>query len=105
MPKKNKTLKKFKKIAILSFAVFIFSVSFRLFVCNFFAIKNTELSDCFVKKGELEKEISSLTYDNSQLASLSVIEDKAKGLGFIEMKDLLIALDPFAPAKVASLTQ
>ena len=105
MTNNKKEIKKFKLLTILSFIIFICTISFRLFVCNDFAIKNTELSDHFIKREELEKEISSLKYTDSQLASLIIVEEKAKELGFVEMESLLIALDPTAPARVAALTQ
>lgn len=58
----------------------------------------------FTQKSELEKEISRLGFIDTSMSSLSYVEDRAKDLGFVEMKSRLLSLDPKAPVQVAALS-
>ena len=98
--------KKTCKIAFLSsLMLFIVSIGFKLVLCGDLAVRNDDLEAAFVRKGELEKIVSKLEFESSELSSMKHIEQEAKKLGFIEMQDNLLSLDIEAPDQVAVLTQ
>jgi len=100
---KNKTNKLFKLTFILSTLLFIFSVGLKLYLCSSLAIKNSELEEAFNYKKQLEEQISKLSFDNSNLSSIDLVEKKAKSMGFVEMTEKLLSINPEAPIQVAVL--
>lgn len=92
------------KIAfILSIFVFVSSIGGKLYLCSVLAVKNGDLEKTIASKKEIEKEISRLSFENSNLSSIEIVEKKAKDLGFVEMSERLLSVDPSAPIQVAVL--
>ena len=99
-PKKNKFCKTFLVLSIFLFAIGALT---KMFLSTNIAIKSGELKNLFEQKSQLEKEVSKLSYENASISSITSVEERAKKLGFVEMKDRLLSLDPHAPIQVASL--
>lgn len=102
---KVKSEKLFKIIFFISIFSFISSIGCKLYLCNSLAVKNGEFERAFILKNNIDKEIEKLSYDNSTLSSISYIEDRAKEMGFIEMNNRLLSIDPNTSVQVAALTQ
>lgn len=98
--------KKTCKIAFFStLTLFVASVGFKLVLCGDLAVRNDELEKAFSDKNELEKVVSKLQFESSQLSCMNYVEEQAKLLGFMEMDENLLSLDIEAPDQVAVLTQ
>ncbi len=95
----NKINKKNKKISfphpLIFLSVFLFVASFagRLYIASVMASKNIELKELYVKKIILNQDLTRLEYENLQLSSLSIIETRAKQLGFVPLNGLLSSID------------
>jgi cell division protein FtsL len=98
-----------KKIIKFSFvfSVFLFAVSLgtKLYLCSSLAVKNNDLEQAFLQRKSLEEEISKLSYVDSTLSAISSIEIRARQIGFVEMTERVLAIDPSAPVQVAALNQ
>lgn len=90
-------------ILVCSIVSFALSLSIRMFYAGQIIVKNKTLDELYKKKITLEKEVSFLSFEDSNLSSMSRVEEEAKKLGFIEMSDNFIALDPNAASTVAVL--
>jgi hypothetical protein len=97
--------KLFKITFILSTVILIASICFKLGLCSSLAVKNSELEDAFVYKKGLEDTILALSIEDSNLSSIEYVESRAKAIGFIEMTDKMLSINPEAPIQVAVLTQ
>ena len=90
-----------KPFFVLSLIIFVVSAGLRVYFCNTLAVKNSDLRQAFDKKASLEKEVSLLKFEDSNLSAMNLVEQKATGLGFVKMEDRLLSLDPIAPVQVA----
>lgn len=98
--------KKTCKIAFFStLALFVVSIGFKLILTGNLAVRNDELEEAFDSKNELERVVSKLKFERSQLSCMKYIEEQARVLGFMEMEANLLSLDIDAPDQVAVLTQ
>ena len=70
MPRK-KLEKKFKLIFLFSIFIFISSVGFKFYLCSVVTIKNSEFEQAFLRKKELEEDISYFAYMFQKDAYLS----------------------------------
>lgn len=95
---------KYKVLFFFSVGLFAVSVLGRMYCSNHLVVKNEELRVLHMEKIELEKEISSLKYQDSQLSSLSYVESKALELGFVPLSESLLSLNVDAPLPVAALS-
>jgi|GEM_PF-1605579 len=100
---KNKGNKLFKITFALSIFLFTSSVICKLYLCSSLAIKNSELEEAFTYRKQLEEQISKLSFENSNLSSIDLVEKKAKSMGFVEMTEKLLSINPGAPIQVAVL--
>lgn len=82
------------KIYTLSIVSLVFSLLFRVYFSNSLVSDNTKLSQLYLEKNNLEKEISRLTYVENGLSSLNVVESRALALGFVKMENNLLGLTP-----------
>lgn len=98
---KTKSEKLFKFIFAFSVIFFVCSFGAKFYFCNNLTTKNTHFDRISYKRKQLEEEISRLESENSFLSSISRIEDRAKELGFIQMKSNVISLDINSPDQVA----
>ncbi|MBU0534962.1 MAG: hypothetical protein ABIJ82_03510 [Patescibacteria group bacterium] len=105
---KSKSLKA-KKIIRLSFissiVLFVLSLGAKIYLCGSLAVRNSDLEQAFLQRKRLEEEISKLSYIDSTLSAISSIEKQAKQIGFVEMTERVLAIDPSAPVQVAVLNQ
>lgn len=105
---KSKLLK-VKKIIRLSFifSIMLFALSFgvKVYLCGSLTVRNSDLEQAFLQRKKLEEEISKLSYIDSTLSAIGGIEKQAKQIGFIEMTERVLAIDPSAPIQVAALNQ
>jgi biopolymer transport protein ExbB/TolQ len=85
--------------------LFVASIGFKLVLTGNLAVRNDELEEAFASRSELEKMVSRLKFESSELSCMELIEERAKRLGFIEMQENLLSLDIEAPDQVAVLTQ
>ncbi|MFC1700204.1 hypothetical protein ACFLZ4_00995 [Patescibacteria group bacterium] len=98
--------KKTCKITFFStLALFVLSIGFKLVLTGNLAVRNDELEQAFTNKSTLEKVVSKLQFESSELSCMKHIEEQAKELGFMEMEINLLSLDIEAPDQVAVLTQ
>lgn len=102
---KIKSERFFKIIFIFSVITFVSSVGFKLYLCNSMAVKNGEFERAFLAQQEMEKYVEKLSFESAALSSISYVEGKSREMGFVEMTEKLISIDPSAPVQVASLTQ
>ncbi len=93
----------FKIGFILAVFLFMSSMGCKLYLCSSLAVKNGDLEEAIATKKDLEKDISRLSFENSNLSSIDLVEKKAKDMGFIEMSERLASIDPNAPVQVAVL--
>lgn len=100
---KNKVEKTCKIILTCSIVLCVLSFGTKLYFGNTLAIKNQELRDAFDKKTELEKELISLRFTDSNLSSIEYIERESLRLGFVPLKENVISLDLKEPLQVAAL--
>ena len=98
---KARSEKLFKFIFVISIFVFISSVGFKLYLCNSMTVKNGKFEQVFVRRKMMEEELEKLRFENSALSSISYLEEKSKEMGFVEMSERLISIDPNAPIQVA----
>jgi hypothetical protein len=105
--KNHISLSQYPVFFLISFGLFVASLTFRLLLCGNIAAKNYGLKDMVARKQALEKEIASLSYENLKLSSIQQIEVRAKSLGFVEMTGALLALDikSSPPLAVASTSR
>lgn len=96
----QKSLTKYKYCFIASLIIFILSLAFQVYISNSTALKGKDFQELYARKLELEKEIAYLEFEESQLSSLSYIEQTASDLGFREMTE---PLSPIKPPSLASL--
>ena len=83
-----------KKIVLhLSFGYLLLSFFAQLYFSNRLAIKGLELARLNIEKMTLDKEVSALEYEKSQLASISAVEERSKSLGFVAMTSPLQVID------------
>jgi cell division protein FtsL len=99
-----KILKICKSLSLLSLLILVTSIIFRIYSSNQIAVKNEDLKEYYVKREQLEKELSRLEYVNSTLSSLTEIEIKARAAGFIDLNETLLSIDTKSPVPVASLS-
>lgn len=103
--KQNECKTVYKVLFSVSLCLFIASIGLRIYCSSNMAVRNNELKALYDKKLELEKEITNLTYIDSNLSSLKYVEKNAFDLGFIKMDSNLKALDPYASTSVAVLSK
>ena len=100
---------KMKKIVrfsfIISVVIFTLSLGMKIYMCGSLAVRNSDLEQAFLQRKQLGEEISKLSYIDSTLSAISAVEAKAKQLGFVEMTERVLAIDPSAPVQVAVLNQ
>lgn len=84
----------------LTVVLFTLSIGMRMYLTNKLAIKGKELEEFSATKFALEKEISKLSFEISSTSSISYIETKARGKGFIDYKQQIAVIPP---APVAAL--
>jgi cell division protein FtsB len=90
--KKIDFLKLSFKLSALSLFISLFA---QIYISNSVAIKSDELMRYQEQKNELERKISKLEYEDSQLSSLAYLETRAKELGFVKFSDNVLAIkDP-----------
>lgn len=100
MNDQTKNLKKYKYLCFLSGFIFVVSLSFQVYISNSTALKSKDFQEFYQKKTSLEKEIAYLQFEESQLSSLSYVEQRAKEMGFQDMTEPLL---PITPPSLASL--
>lgn len=88
----------YKVVFIGAVFLFIATLSFQVYISNSTALKGKDFRELYDKKEALNKEIAYLEYEDSQLSSLSYIEQKAGELGFQEMTEPLLPIKPPALA-------
>ncbi|MFZ2663891.1 MAG: hypothetical protein WAX66_00815 [Patescibacteria group bacterium] len=93
----------FKLSFILTTFMFVSSVICKLYLCSSLAVKNSELEEAINTRKQLEKEVSRLSFKNSALSSIDLVEKKARDSGFVDMSERLLSIDPNAPVQVAVL--
>src|SRR4030067_1322444 len=71
---------------IINIVLFIFSLIFQLVVSNATGLKGEELTRLEKEKLQLQKGISELEYQSYNLASLVLVEQKAREQGFEKIK-------------------
>lgn len=86
----------FAKLTFKFSAALLFTSIFaQVYISNSVAIKSEDLVELQKQKKEIEKQISKLEYEDSQLSSLSYLETKAKELGFVKFTENVLAIkDP-----------
>ncbi len=89
-----KTKISWKNLLLLTVCFFVLSLLSQLYVSNRLAIKGKEMVDLAARRKELEKEISELSLEQSQYASLVNIEEKASKLGFVKSTEYVSAIAP-----------
>jgi cell division protein FtsB len=99
----NIEIKKYKTWFVISLVFFMLCLLGRVYCSNRLVVKNGDLKYLYNKKVELEKQISSLKYEESRLSSLGYLESRARELGFVPMNDSLMSLNLDAPVPVAVL--
>jgi len=82
-----------RKIYTMSLIVFVVSVLVKLYFSNSLVSDNRHLNELSLKRDDLQKEISRLTYVENNLSALNILEQRAYSLGFVKMTDSLISLD------------
>jgi cell division protein FtsL len=87
-----KTKIKCKNLLVLSVCFFVISLMAQLYVSNRLVVRGKEMVDLAVRREDLEKEISELSLEQSQRASLSSIEERANKLGFVESTEYVSAI-------------
>lgn len=93
------------KVLKFSIVLFVLSLGCKVYCSNLLAVKNSDLRNTFLQRENLEKEISSLTYTDSQLSCIHIVEQKAYELGFVPMQESLLSLNVSSANQVAALTQ
>jgi len=81
---------KFYKLSLVTLVV---SVLVRIYFSNSLVADNKSLNELFVKKDNLQKEISRLTYVENNLSALDVLVKRSESLGFVKMTNSLLSLD------------
>jgi len=89
---------------IINIVLFIFSLIFQLVVSNATGLKGEELARLEKEKLQLQKNISELEYQSYNLASLVLVEQKAREQGFEKIKEAIAALPRNSDSQVAVLT-
>ena len=89
---------------IINIVLFIFSLIFQLVVSNATGLKGEELTRLEKEKLQLQKGISELEYQSYNLASLVLVEQKAREQGFEKIKEAIAALPRNSDSQVAVLT-
>jgi cell division protein FtsL len=102
--KEIRILKLSRTFSLLSFLILTATIIFRIYTSNQVAVKNEDLKEYYIKRDQLEKELSRLEYIDSTLSSLTEIEVKAKEMGFEELNDTLLTIDTSSPIPVAALS-
>ena len=82
-----------RKIYNLSLVMLAVSVLVRIYFSNSLVSDNKKLNQLFVRRDELKKEISRLTYVENNLSALDILEQRAYSLGFVKMTNTLLSLD------------
>ena len=103
---KLKSLKTKKIISfIFTFSVvfFILSLGAKIYFCGSLAVKNSDLERAFSQRKKLIEEISKLSYIDSTLSAIGNVEKRARQIGFVDMTDRVLSIDPSAPVQVAVL--
>ncbi len=95
----------FKYCLYGSIALFVLSLCLKMYFSSVYSVKNIELQKISKREEEVQKEISRLSYEDSNLSSLKTIEDRARNLGFIDMQEGVASLNLNTPSQVASLSQ
>lgn len=91
----------YKYLCILSLGIFVITLGLNLYVSNRATIKGKDLQSLYLEKTQIEKDISFLEYEDSNLSSLVAIQTRATTLGFEELKEPLATI---SSAPLASLT-
>ena len=81
------------KIYTLSIIGLFVSVLYKVYFSNCLVVDNHWLTELYTQKNELQKEISRLSYVENGLSSLSNVESRAVGLGFVSMENTLLGLN------------
>src|SRR3989338_6748820 len=74
---------------IINIVLFIFSLIFQLVVSNATGLKGEELTRLEKEKLQLQRGISELEYQSYNLASLVLVEQKAREQGFEKIKIMM----------------
>jgi len=82
--------------------VFISSLLLQLFVSNKTALKSVEIANLLEEKVKLEKQISALVLEDSELSSLTYIEDRAREAGFVNMSHVISVIPTTVDTSVAA---
>jgi len=81
--------------------MFIGSLVFQAFCSSSIAEKSKKYKNLAIKKEKLEKQIANLKFDDSNLSSLSAIEQEALELGLAKYEKPLLSLDLSKASSVA----
>ena len=100
----QKYLKNYKKLTAVTLCILVVSVLGKISFSNVLASGNYTLSDLYLEKQDLEKEISKLSYIDAGLSTMPRIETEAQKLGFVPMDFSLLSLDSAAPVPIASIS-
>jgi hypothetical protein len=92
-----------KHLTIVMIALFVGSLALRVYYSNDLAVKNSELQRYYNRKECLEKDISTLEFQNSTLSCMQTVEERALNAGFIPMDAPVSLLDTSAVDSYASL--
>lgn len=90
---------------ISSIVLFTLSLGAKIYLCGNLAVRNSDLEQAFLQRNKLEEEISRLSYIDSTLSAISSVEKQAMQIGFVEMTERVLAIDPSAPVQVAVLNR
>jgi hypothetical protein len=77
----------------VSTIMFFITLGFRINTAGKLAVKNEELKVLDEKKGQLEKDVALLEYEDSKYSSLKNVELAAQSLGFIKSTGTMISID------------
>jgi hypothetical protein len=103
MFKRLKYMNMYKCLFVFTSVLLFASVLCRICLSNALVGDNKKLSDLYMQKESLEKEVSKLSYLDASLSSLDHIEQRSKELGFVSMQESLLALDRNAPVSIATI--
>ena len=93
-----------KKLTRLTFILMIASLFFQIIFTNIMALKGNEFNELLTKKASLEKYVSMLEFQDSQLNSISSIYERASKLGFAENTGTISSVTNISSSSVAVLT-
>ena len=100
---KTKIITPYRGVIALFVLLIVCAIGIRVHCSTNLAVKNHELTKLVKRKEELQKEILTLTYENSSASSLAMVESRAIDLGFVELTEPIYAIDQGISPQVASL--